>query len=273
MNQPEKDVKTSSLGLTQFIKLHGRKVTIIVFIVVVYLFIDTGVTYSFSTDKEAYAVGEVITATVHVNNPFPFPIRYWGYSGVIFPEKGVPVKEIDGYSAQAAADKANWYAGKSGNSIWLGSFESKVLTLNHFSASEEGDYCLNGSVRHRTMYWQSSVYYATTEYDPVQVSANSTGITLFLEASEDPDNPTILIRVRNDNLYPVRIPVFSPLSKNIGSPDSELKVTEFISWGVSYWDIPAYSSKTIHNTDAYASDNRTPIYYTLYGQTLRYPPE
>jgi hypothetical protein len=58
-----------------------------------------------------------------------------------------------------------------------------------------------------------------------------------------------------------------------GSLESELFIVEHIFWDVSHWDIPAYSTKTIYNTDAYASDTRTPIYYTLYGQTLRYPPE
>ena len=94
----------------------------------VYLFLDTGVSYSFTTDKETYAVGEIITATVHVNNPYPFPIRYWGYSSNVIPEEGVPMKEIAGYAAQAAADKANWYSGKSGKGIWLGSLESRVIS-------------------------------------------------------------------------------------------------------------------------------------------------
>ncbi len=273
MSQPEKEVKTSSLGLNQFIRLHGKKAALIVFIVGVFFFLDTGVSYSFTTDKVTYAVGEIITATVQVTNPYPFPIRYWGYSSNIIPEEGVPLKEIAGYAAQAAADKANWYSGKSGKGIWLDSLESRVISLHHYTASEEGSYRMEGLVRHRTMYWQSSVDYTNTEYKPVWVSANSTGITLVLEASEDADNPVILIRVRNDNLYPVRIPVFPNIMIKHGSIENELETVVHIYWDIIFWDIPAYSIKTIYNTETYASDTRTPIYYTLYGQTLRYPPE
>ncbi len=267
--------KGSGHGLDsdRIISAHGRKIAVIVSIIVIYIFLDIGVTYSITTDKETYAVGEIITASINVHNPYPFPIRLWDFSGSITPEGGVIVKEITGYAAQAAADRAKWYSGVSDKGMFLEPYENKSVRVFHYTTTEEGRFSMRGSVKHKITSWKRDVNYIMTEYDPVPVTVNSTGITLFLEASEDPDNPTILIRVGNDNTYPVRIPVFSPLEKKNSSFDSGGKVISFISWGVSHWDIPAYSTKTIHNTDAYASDDRTSIYYTLYGPTLRYPPE
>jgi hypothetical protein len=105
------------------------------------------------------------------------------------------------------------------------------------------------------------------------VSVNSTGISLFLDTSDDPDNPTILIKARNANPYPVSLPVFYELEIHYGSPDSDSLTVVMIDWAISSWAIPENSTITLYDTNAYASEKRTPIYYTLYGKTLRYPPD
>ncbi len=271
MTHPENKIKTRSLDY--FIRLHGRKVSLIVLIVVVYFFLDTGVSYSFTTDKETYAVGEIITATVQVNNPYPFPIRYWGYSSNIIPEEGVPLKEIVGYAGQAAADKANWYSGKLGKGIWLDSLESRVISLHHYAASEEGSYRMEGLVRHRTMYWQSSVDYTNTEFKPVWVSGNSTGIALFADMDNTIVPPKVALFVRNNNMYPVRLPVFDELIVHYGSVNSTTSSGIMIEWVVSHFDVPAMSTDRIFTTFSFMATEENPIYYSLYGTTVKYPPE
>ena len=52
-----------------------------------------------------------------------------------------------------------------------------------------------------------------------------------------------------------------------------MKTIVFIDWVVHSFEIPAHSTLTIFDTNSFSSPNRTTIYFTLYGITLRYPPE
>lgn len=80
-----------------------------------------------------------------------------------------------------------------------------------------------------------------------------------------------MVIVNNSNPYPVRIPVCSPVITHFGSPDSELKLVEYVEWMSAHWDIPAYSTNQIHQTMSHATVD-TPVYVTIYEITLRYPP-
>lgn len=109
-------------------------------------------------------------------------------------------------------------------------------------------------------------------FDPIWVGVKSEGMSMFLEPSIG-EKPTILIQLRNDNSYPVRIKPFSKIRINNKSLNSSMYIEAQVGFYIPFWDIPAHSTKTIYNTDAYASETRTPIFYTLYNQTLRYPQE
>lgn len=99
------------------------------------------------------------------------------------------------------------------------------------------------------------------------------GRTLDYSIQVENEQKIIVIRVNNSNKYPVKLLLNNEVITHYGTPDSQYKMVTYVDWLTSRLDIPAYSTKTIYNTDAYASPDRTPIYYTLYGVTLRYPPE
>lgn len=264
------------LDSNRIISAHGRKIAVIVSIIVVYIFLDIGVTISFTTDKETYAVGEIITASINVYNPLPFPIRLWGFSGWIIPEGGVggvSVTEIAGYAARAASDRANWVSGSSDKGIWLGSYESKAVRVRHYMVKEEGRFSIRGSVKHKETDWDRQILYNTTEFKPVWVSVNSNGITMFADLDDTIDPPKVALFVRNENMYPVRLPVFDKLIMHYGSINSTIASDIVFDWMISHFDIPAMSTERIYSTMTQYATEETPVFYTLYGITVRYPPE
>ncbi len=267
------------LDSDRIIRAHGTRIVVIVSIIVVYIFLDIGVTISFTTDKETYAVGEIITASINVYNPYPFPIRFWGFSGVIMSEGGVLFNDIDGYAGQAASaaraasDRANWVSGSSDMGIWLGSYESKAVRVRHYMVKEEGRFSIRGLVKHKETDWDRQIFYNTTEFKPVWVTGNSTGITMFADMDNTIDPPMVSLFVRNENMYPVRLPVFDKLIRHYGSINSTTESHTYYNSMISHFDIPAMSTERIHSTMNQYATEETPVFYTLYGITVRYPPD
>ncbi len=268
------------LGPTRLWKRYGKVALVLLVVAIGYANLDHYCEFQIKTDQSSYGAGEAVEINCTVKNPLPVPIYYRGHSAIV-----TEMRYIDGSkvqrahltireaTAEAAAEAARAASGAIIENGFIAPYGEKVVKTAIYVPKYEGEVIVNAELRSIAKVSTSYLGISITDYEPIWVTVNSTGITLLLEPSEDPDNPTILIRVRNDNPYPVRIPVFSEMEKQYGSLESELKYSVQIFWGIPYWDIPAYSTKTLLNTDAYASDTRTPIYYTLYGQTLRYPPE
>jgi hypothetical protein len=235
-------------------------------------------TFNISTDKQSYNAGEVVEINCIINNPLPIPVYYRGHrvidvemsyrNGVKIQRSDLPIAEA---RAQRAAEEARAAAGGVVHRGFLRQNSGKIVKTVIYTPPVEGEGVVNVEYSGVSRSFSSSTSIIIEEYSPREVSINSTGITLFLEGSGDVDRPTILIRVRNDNPYPVRFPVFDELTKNYGSPDSVIKITIYLSGFPSFFEVPSFSTITIYDTDSQASDN-TPIYFKLYGLTLRYPP-
>jgi len=268
------------LGPTRLWKKYGKVAIPLLVIAIGYANLDHYCEFQIKTDQSSYGAGEAVEINCTVKNPLPVPIYYRGHSAIV-----TEMRYIDGSkvqrahltireaTAEAASEAARAASGAIIENGFIAPYREKVVKTVIYVPKYEGEVIVNAELWSIAKVSTSHLGISITEYEPIWVTVNSTGVTLLLEPSEDPDNPTILIRVKNDNPYPVRIPTFSPLEIKHGSLDSEIYYMIFINWVYPHWDIPAYSTKTIYNTDAYASDTRTPIYYTLYGQTLRYPPE
>jgi len=261
------------LDSDRVISTHGRKIVVIVSIIVVYIFLDIGVKYSLTTDKETYAVGEIITTSINVHNPYPFPIRFWGFSGVIMPDEGVLVKEKARYAAQYAVERANWYSGSSDRGMFLEPYANKSVRVFQYTANEEGIFSIRGLVKHKATDWERQIFYNTTEFKPVWVNVNSTGITLFADMDNTIDPPTVALFIQNENMYPVRLPVFDKLIIHYGSINSTTASHIYYDWVINHFDIPAMSTERIHSTMNQYATEKTPVFYTLYGVTVRYPPD
>jgi len=244
-----------------------------------YLNLDYYCGFDVSLDKESYNAGEVVELNCTITNPLPIPVYYRGHGyistearyldGTKVPRTQLTISEA---AAQAAAEEARAASGEYINMGFIMPFGEKTVKTVRYTPTYEGE--IKVDVEYNGFKSESRELNQTIgKYSPVGVSVNSTGITLYLEDSDDAENPTILIRVRNDNPYPVRFPVFYQLTKNYGTSDSDMKTVVFIEWVVPSFEIPAYSTQTIFDTNSFASPNRTTIYFTLYGKTLRYPPE
>jgi hypothetical protein len=245
-----------------------------------YLNLDNYCSLDVTSDKASYNAGEVVELNCTITNPLPVPVYYRGYRMITTEmsyQNGSNVQRtqltISHAWAQEAAEEARAASGEIVDSGFIMPYGEKVVKTVLYTPMREGEVKVaviyNGFSKSISREQQLTI----DKYNPREATVNSTGITLFLEKSEDADNPTILIRVRNDNPYPVIIPIFSEMETRHGSMDTKMVYSAQIFWGVSHWTIPAYSTKTVLNTNAYASDTRTPIYFTVYGHTLRYPPE
>lgn len=115
---------------------------------------------------------------------------------------------------------------------------------------------------------EKHIYFNVTD-SPTGVSIPS-GVSLFLDSSTDVNNPTIMINARNDNPYPVNLPVFYELI-HYDSLNNRTRSIVHIPWMISSWAIPENSTITLYDTNVKASETGTPVYFTLYDKTLRYP--
>ena len=244
-----------------------------------YLNLDSFCEFDVLLDKASYNAGEVVELNCTITNPLPIPVYYRGHgyisieasylNGSKVPRTQLTISEA---AAQAAAEEARAAAGEFVGNGFIMPYGEKTVKTVRYTPTYEGEITVN--VEYSGFKSESRELNQTIgKYSPVGVSVNSTGIALYLEDSDDAQNPTILIRVRNDNPYPVRFPVFYELTKNYGTPDSDMKTVVFIEWVIHSFEIPAFSTLTIFDTNSFASPNRTTIYFTLYGITLRYPPE
>ena len=241
----------NGLGLTKTVSVTGYKEVTLN---------STGISLDVVTNQTTIKEGDLVTFYLIIRNDNPYPVKVPVYEK--FARSMVPIEK------QTHSIMIDWvwrYFKVDANSYTTTWTDRHSMRAPGFSLFYMVDGC-------RADIQLEVTKEETRIFDPVWVGVNSEGISLFLEPSEG-DNPTILIKVRNDNSYPVRIKPFSELEIAKDSPDSELKRSAQVDYFTPFWDIPAYSTKTIYNTDAYASPNRSPIYFTLYGKTLRYPPE
>jgi hypothetical protein len=103
------------------------------------------------------------------------------------------------------------------------------------------------------------------------VNIDSPGITLFADVNKTAYPPEFGLFVRNENMYPIRLPIYDALEYT-WSENSTSKTIIYIEWVVSHFDIPAMSTESIYQPFSFMGTEECPIYFTLYGRTVRYPP-
>ena len=259
-------------------KKYGKVAIALLVIAIGYANLDHYCSFHITTGQPSYAAGEAVEVQCIVSNPLPLPIYYRGHTAIDIEtsyQNGSKVQKVYLNYTEAAAEAANEASRAASGEPWGEGFispnEEKIVKTVRYTPMHEGEVMITAELTSFTKVSAVNMSIEITEYDPILVNVNSTGITLFAGPSQD-QYPTIVIQIRNDNPYPVRIPVFSSLTRWVGSPDSDMKTVTFISWVNRYWDIPPYSTKTIWDTGTSAKTTRKPIYFRLYGKTLVYPP-
>jgi hypothetical protein len=228
--------------------------------------------------QPSYAVGEAVEVQCIVSNPLPIPIYYRGHTAADIEmsyQNGSKVQRVylnyTENAAEAAVEASRAASGGSWGEGFIGPNGDKTVKTVRYTPMREGEALITAELTSFTKESAANMSIEITEYDPILVNVNSTGITLFAGPSQD-QHPNIVIQIRNDNSYSVRMPVFGSIVRWVGSPDSDTITVTHISWVNQHWDIPPYSTKTIWDTETSAKTTRTPIYFRLYGKTLVYPP-
>lgn len=211
------------------------------------------------TDKESYELGEQVEAAIifvnHNNYTIGInPIYSYEFSGnSVYDSKQIACSDHVSYPPDAK--------------IIIPANGNLTLTSRKFTPTYPGPFKITGLGQTKTV---NIIGYK-------EVDVNSTGISLKIEPEvpvlKDKQNIWFYLIIVNENPYPVKIPVFSPVITHFGSPNSEYRLVEYIDWANPHWDIPAYSTKQIHQTMVYAATIDTPVYIKINGVTLRYPPE
>lgn len=246
---------------------------LLVVIIVVFTYLDSRVTYSIQSNKMEYSQEEIINITVSVKNRYPFPILYSGYNRIkVTTHPELPTNMTAAQAAKEASSRASEMTPRKIGACFLWGSESKILRNIMVKATNIRDVTLFAKVEaYKTSYLNYSC--KITEFSPIWVEHNSTGITMFADIDEKLDYPKIGVFIRNDNLYPVRLPSFDYIEVHYGSPDSNYSMGIYYDLVYSHFDIPALSTRRIFSSfDVRASEDR-PVFYKIYGVHVRYPPE
>jgi hypothetical protein len=266
------------LGPTRLWKKYGKAAIVLLVVVIGYANLDHYCSLRITTGQSSYSAGEAVEVQCIVSNPLPLPIYYRGHTALDIEmsyRNGSNVQRVYlSYSenaAEAAAEASRAETGRPWGDGFIGPNGDKIVRTVRYTPMREGEALITAKLAGFTKLSESNMSIEITEYDPILVSVNSTGITLFAGPSQS-QYPNIVIQISNDNPYPVRIPVFGSIGRWTGSPDSDIKTVTNINWVYQHWDIPPYSTRTIWDTGASAKATRTPAYFRLYGKTLVYPP-
>ncbi|MFH0850809.1 MAG: hypothetical protein V1924_07720 [Candidatus Bathyarchaeota archaeon] len=259
-------------------KKYGKVAIALLVIAIGYANLDHYCSFHITTGQPSYAAGEAVEVQCIVSNPLPLPIYYRGHTAIDIEtsyQNGSKVQKVYLNYTEAAAEAATEASRAATGEPWGEGFISpngdKIVKTVRYTPMREGEVLITAELTSFTKVSAVNKSIVITEYDPILVNVNSTGITLFAEPSQD-QYPNIVIQIRNDNSYPIRIPVFSYITRWTGTPDSDTKTVTYISWTNQHWDIPPYSTKTIWDTGISAKTIPRPTYFRLYGKTLVYPP-
>ncbi len=258
------------------LRKYGLALVLLLVIGFGYINLDHYCTFNVSSDKQSYSVGEVIEINCTINNPLPIPVYYRGHTNIEVTAEYINGSNVrrfyfSGYeiAAENAAEAARLASGEVYGRGFIAPYGEMIVRTTRYLPEYTEIAQFTAECTDITGMDSASLSLEITEYKPIWIDVNSSGVSLFLDENEERE---VAVFVNNSNPYPVRIPVCTPIITHFGTPDSELKLVEYTEWMSSHWEIPAYSTKQIHQTMAFAATDDTSVYITIYGITLRYPP-
>ena len=177
------------------------------------------------TDKETYILGDKVQAAIVFNNPADQAVELAPI--YVFSFSGNSVHDPQKVTQRVNRDYAD-------PRITVPAHGKLVFINSTFTPTYPGEFVITGLGLTKRVN--------VTGYK--EVSLNSSGIRLVLEPSiskpEDRDYVDFSLVIWNDNAYPVKIPVFSPIYMGEGPDD--LAPSTYISWISSHFTIESGAS-------------------------------
>ena len=258
----------STLDPQMIMKNHKGKVLAVVALSAVYLTLGSLCTIDLAPQRPTYTLGEEVEAEILVVNPLPVPVYYFGHYRITrynCYSNGTEIKPVSNAvnAAEAAAEAAMEQLQSRWGAKWVPPYGSALIARSWASPAELGEITMTVDVERDLKTSEATCTVNVT--DAVVVTLDHPGVSLDLEVVTNQttfkrgDTILVYLVIRNDNPYPVKVPVYENFTKSmipLTSPQREY----MIEWMHSYFRVEPRSYKVTW-TDKYTM---RPPAFTIY---------
>jgi len=259
----------STLDPKMIIRNHKGKLLAVVALSAVYLTLGGLCTIELAPHRPTYTVGEEVEAEILVVNPLPVPVYYFGHYRITryncYPN-GTEIKPVSNAvnAARAAAEAANQQSRSRWGARWVPPYGSALIARSWASPAELGEITMTAEVERDLK--TSAATCTVNVTDALVVTLDYPGVSLDLEVVTNQttfkrgDAILVYLVIRNDNPYPVKVPVYENFTKSmipLTSPQGEY----MIEWIHRYFRVEPRSYKVTW-TDRYTL--RPPAFTVYY---------
>lgn len=248
----------STLDLEMIMKNHRGKLLAVLALSAVYLTLGGLCTIELAPQRPTYTVGEEVEAEILVVNPLPVPVYYFGHYRITrynCYSNGTEIKPVSNAvnAARAAAEAANQQSRSRWGARWVPPYGSALIAPTWASPAEPGEITMTAEAERDLK--TSAATCTVNVTDALVVTLDHPGVSLDLEVVTNQttfksgDAVLIYLVIRNDNPYPVKVPVYENFTKSmipLTSPQSKY----MIEWMHRYFRVEPRSHKVTW-TDRY----------------------
>ena len=259
----------STLDPEMIISNHKGKLLAVVALTAVYLTLGGLCTIELAPQRPTYTVGEEVEADILVVNPLPVPVYYFGHyriSRYNYHSNGTEIKPIS--NAVNAAETAAEAAMQQSRSRWgarlVLPYGSALIARSWASPAELGEITMTAEVERDLK--TSAATCTVNVTDALVVTLDHPGVSLDLEVVTNQttfkrgDAILVYLVIRNDNPYPVKVPVYENFTKSM-IPLTSPRREYMIEWIPRYFRVEPRSYKVTW-TDTYTM--RPPAFTVYY---------
>jgi hypothetical protein len=258
----------STLDPEMIIKNHRGKLLAVVALSAVYLTLGGLCTIELAPQRLTYTVGEEAEAEILVVNPLPVPVYYFGHYRITrynCYSNGTEIKPVSNAvnAARAATEAANQQSRSRWGATWVPPYGSTLIAHTWASPAELGEITMTAEVERDLK--TSAATCTVNVTDALVVTLDHPGVSLDLEVVTNQttfkrgDAILVYLVIRNDNPYPVKVPVYENFTKSM-IPLTSPRREYMIEWIPRYFRVEPRSYKVTW-TDTYTM---RPPAFTVY---------
>jgi hypothetical protein len=259
----------STLDPETIVKNHWRKLLAVVALSASYLTLGGLCAVELAPQRPTYAVGETAEAEVLVVNPLPVPVYYLGHYRITrhnYYSDGTEIEPVSNAAnaAMAAAEAANQESRGRWGARWVPPLGSAPIADTWATPTELGEITMAVEVERDLK--TSAAACTVNVTDALVVTLGHPGVSLNLEVASNQtafksgDAVLVYLVIRNDNPYPVKVPVYENFTKSM-IPLTSPRREYMIQWIHRYFRVEPRSYKVTW-TDTYTV--RPPAFTVYY---------